>query len=573
MKNRYYTVGVDFGTLSARAVLANVSNGSVVAASSFDYPHGVITGKLPSGVPLPPTAALADAADYRTALEETVRNVVDVGKAAGIRPEEIIGIGLDATSSTFLPVDAEGTPLFESEKKKLQDHPHAWMKLWKHHQAQHAADDLTDAAQKRCEPFLDRTGGKINAEWMLPKLLEIFREDPIVWRETARFMEIGDYLVKHLTGAWTAGKGPLGYKLLLSDDDPSISENFLSSAAPGFESLFRKTAPRGEWKALGEAAGFLTAQMASKLGLREGIPVAAANIDAHVAFPTLGITTANSMLMILGTSCCTILLDKEAHPVEGTFGIVKNGVLPGFYGYESGQSAVGDILSWFVSNLVPETCTREAAAAGQTVHQLLTEKAAKLLPGESGLLALDWWNGNRSVLADTALSGLILGLTLQTKPEEIYRSLIEALAFGMQEIIESHERAGIVVRDLYATGGIARKNALFMQIYADVTGKNIRIAKTSEGSALGSAIFAAACVRPEAGGYGNIFDAIHAMGHTEEHFYSPNPEHHAVYEQLYREYHRLHDTFGRGENSVMKTLLSLREKAGNRRDRSPAIPV
>ena len=554
-----YTLGVDFGTLSARAVLVSVEDGSVIASSALDYPSGVLTGTLPGGIPLSPSAALADPADYRLALMHTLREVVHAGRAAGVRPDQIIAIGLDATASTFLPVSTEGIPLCEI--KAFRSHPHAWLKLWKHHSAGSAARDLTKTAIARGEAFLQRTGGSINAEWMLPKVLEIFREDPLVWQQTDRFMEIGDYLIYCLSGTRSASRGPLGYKLLLSEKEPSISEAFLSAAEPGFESLLRKIAPAGERRSLGETAGLLSPDAAATLGLPAGLPIATANIDAHVAFPTLGISDPNRMLLILGTSCCTILLSRDFHPVPGVFGIVKNGVLPGFYGYESGQSAVGDLLAWFTSGFIPDEYKKEAAAAGISVHDLLSEKASSLIPGESGLLALDWLNGNRSVLADTDLTGLLIGLTLQTRPEEIYRAFIEALAFGLLEIIDSYERAGIPVKELYATGGIARKNPLFMQIYADVTGRSIRIASASEGSALGSAIFAAACAGPAAGGYADLFDAIAAMGRTEERMYTPIPTHHSVYNQLFREYHRLHEYFGHGENNVMKHLLTLRREA------------
>ena len=554
-----YTLGVDFGTLSARAVLASVADGSVVASSAMDYPSGVLTGSLPGGVPLSPSAALADPADYRLTLMHTLREVVRAGCAAGIRPEQIIAIGLDATASTFLPVDVEGKPLCEN--KTFRSHPHAWLKLWKHHSAGSAARDLAQTALARREAFLQRTGGNMNAEWMLPKVLEIYREDPLIWQQTDRFMEIGDYLIYCLSGTRSASRGPLGYKLLLSEDEPSISEAFLSATEPGFESLLNKIAPAEERRSLGETAGLLSSDAAANLGLPAGLPIAAANIDAHVAFPTLGISDPNRMLLILGTSCCTILLSRDFHPVPGVFGIVKNGVLPGFYGYESGQSAVGDLLAWFTSGFIPTEYKKEAAAAGISVHDLLSEKASRLIPGESGLLALDWLNGNRSVLADTDLTGLLLGLTLQTKPEEIYRAFIESLAFGLLEIIDSYEQAGIPVKELYATGGIARKNPLFMQIYADVTGRSIRIARAAEGSALGSAIFAAACAGSAAGGHEDLSHAIAAMGHTEEHIYTPFPPHHAVYRQLFQEYHRLHDCFGRGENHVMKHLLAFRREA------------
>ena len=566
MDKHHYTIGIDFGTLSARAVVADVTDGTVVCQSSFSYPHGVITERLPeTDVVLPEHFCLAAVDDYREALWQTVREAAKEAAAKGIGKEQIVGIGIDATSSTFLPVDAGGVPLC----KAFPDRPHAFMKLWKHHHAQAAADDLTGIAKGRHEVFLERTGGKINAEWMLPKLLEIFREDREIFDAAHYFMEIGDYVAYLLTGVFTASRGPLGYKLLHSEEDPSITPAFLSAVEEGFEGVFAKiygtdgedAEPERKVVSLGECAGFLLKEVAEELGLPAGIPVAAANIDAHVAFPTLGIMDEHAMLMILGTSCCTILIDRDSRPVEGVFGIVKDGVLPGFYGYESGQSAVGDVLSFFVGHMVPAAYQEEAEQRGLSIHELLTEKAENIRPGGTGLLVMDWFNGNRSVLVDTGLSGVILGLTLETKPEEIYRALIEALAFGIREIIDSYEQAGIPVRELYATGGIARKNALFMQIYADVTGKKIHIAKAPEGSALGSAIFAAACAGKERGGHPDLASAIRTMGHTEPYVYEPDDGNHVVYDRLYAEYNRLHDYFGRGENDVMKTLMTMKETA------------
>ena len=484
MSRDKYTVGADFGTLSVRAVVASVRDGSIAGSASFTYPHGVMEKD---------GFALADPKDYTDGLFKVIKEAVS---ESGVSSEDIIAIGIDATSSTFLPVDAEGTPL--CEKQGFTGRPHAWMKLWKHHHAQPEADELTALAKERNEAFLARCGGKINAEWMLPKLLEIYREDPEVFEAAAYFSEAGDRAVWALTGEMTASTGPLGYKMLLSESDPSVSAEFLEAAEKGFGRVLLKLPERRV--PLGQTAGRLKEEAARRLGLVPGIPVASANIDAHVTYAVTGEVKENNMLLILGTSCCTILLSREFRPVEGAFGIVKDGVYPGFYGYESG----------------------------------------------------------RSILADSSLSGAIFGLTLDTRPEEVYRALIEGLGFGLREIIEAYRRAGVPVEGLYASGGIAAKNRLFLQIYSDITGLAVRRVRSAESSALGSAIFAAGAAGKESGGYSDVFEASAAMGGLKEDVITPDPESSAVYERLYGVWHDLHEKLGRDEASAIKKLRELK---------------
>ena len=533
-------IGVDFGTLSARAVVADISNGHILGVGTCEYPHGVITEGLPAGW------ALADPEDYLSSLIAAIREAF---QTSHVSPESILGIGLNATASTFLPVDEACEPL--SRREAFRDHPHARMKLWKHHGASREADALTAVAEERHEDFLARCGGKINAEWMVPKLLETFREDPEVFSAADAFIEIGDYLVFKLTGKRTLSDGYSGYKMLLRPGEPSISPAYLDAVEPGFSRILtkRKGMPAG----IGTLAGFLTPEMAETLGLVPGVPVAAGNIDAHAAIPASGITSHGTMVVLLGTSCCSLTIHPAFHPVEGAFGIVRDGMLPGFYGYESGQNAGGDMLSWFVRNAVPAEYIREAECRGISIHDLLTEKASALRPGQSGLLVLDWFNGNRSVLANMDLTGLILGLTLKTRPEEIYRAMIEGLAFGLKAILEAHAKAGVEIRELAASGGISYKNPLFLQIYADVTGLPIRRLASPEGPALGSAICAAAasCAYPD------LAAAARAMGGLETSAVLPQAGNHAGYEKLYSLWLRLHDAFGRGSLPVMAELISL----------------
>ena len=542
-----YVIGLDYGTLSARAVLVSVGRGEVAAESIYPYPHGILNTISGGNEELPVDFALQEIDDYVEAMYETIRTVV---KQSGCRAEDVIGIGIDATSSTFLPLTKSGTPLCKTEQ--FRTNPHAWLKLWKHHGAQEEADRMTELAAGRQEKFLMRCGGKVNAEWMLPKLTEIVLKAPDVYEAADNFMEVSDYLVFLLTGEMTRCMCHAGYKLLWNEEDAYPSEEFLRALHPNLSSL--KSKLKGREVQVGECAGRLTEEAAGRLGLREGTAVAASMIDAHVAVPSLGIDGPDKALMILGTSCCMLLCSEKLSYIKGISGCVKNAVLPGLYAYEAGQSAVGDLFDWFVKNCVPGSYEKEAADKNISIHMLLSEKASRLAPGESGLVALDWWNGNRSCLADARLSGMVLGFTLRTKPEEIYRALLEAAAFGMRAIFEEFEKGGITARELYACGGIVSKNPFMMQIYADVLGKTIFTGSTEQGSAFGAAVYAAVAAGAERGGYGSVYRAARAMGKTGDKRYTPIPQNMEIYHRIYREYKLLHDYFGAGGNEVMHRM-------------------
>lgn len=542
-----YVIGLDYGTLSARAVLVSVDCGEVAAESIYPYPHGILNTISGGNEELPVDFALQEIDDYVEAMYETIRTVV---KQSGCRAEDVIGIGIDATSSTFLPLTKSGTPLCKTEQ--FRTNPHAWLKLWKHHGAQEEADRMTELAAGRQEKFLMRCGGKVNAEWMLPKLTEIVLKAPDVYEAADNFMEVSDYLVFLLTGEMTRCMCHAGYKLLWNEEDAYPSEEFLRALHPNLSSL--KSKLKGREVQVGECVGRLTEEAAGRLGLREGTAVAASMIDAHVAVPSLGIDGPDKALMILGTSCCMLLCSEKLSYIKGISGCVKNAVLPGLYAYEAGQSAVGDLFDWFVKNCVPGSYEKEAADKNISIHMLLSEKASRLAPGESGLVALDWWNGNRSCLADARLSGMVLGLTLRTKPEEIYRALLEAAAFGMRAIFEEFEKGGITARELYACGGIVSKNSFMMQIYADVLGKTIFTGSTEQGSAFGAAVYAAVAAGAERGGYGSVYRAARAMGKTGDKRYTPIPQNMEIYHRIYREYKLLHDYFGAGGNEVMHRM-------------------
>jgi L-ribulokinase len=548
-----YSIGVDFGTESGRAVLVDVADGREVATAVYPYSHGVIDEKLPgSGVSLEPDWALQDPEDYLRTFKTTIPAVL---KDSGIDPEEVIGVGVDFTACTMLPVKADGTPLCVLPEFRAQ--PHAWVKLWKHHAAQPEADKINSTAREMKLDWLDRYGGKISSEWFFSKALQILDEAPQIYQAADRLLEATDWVIWQLTGVETRNSCTAGYKALWSKREGFPEKSYFKALDPRLENVVDEKMTRTILP-IGDRAGGLTEQAAKWTGLRAGTAVAVANVDAHVAVPAVAVTEPGSMVMIMGTSICHMVLGDEEHMVPGMCGYVEDGIIPGFFGYEAGQSCVGDHFAWFLENCVPGAYERQALERGIDIHQLLEEKASKLKPGESGLLALDWWNGNRSVLVDVDLTGLLLGATLATRAEEIYRALIEATAFGTRVIVDTFQQNGVPIRELVACGGLPEKNKLLMQIYADVTGRVIKVSASKQTPALGSAMFGAVAAGKAAGGYASIYDAAQNMAHLKAETFKPIPENQKVYEKLFAEYLRLHDYFGRGENNVMKTLKKIK---------------
>lgn len=547
-----YTIGVDFGSLSGRGVLVDVENGREIASAQLDYPHVIMDRELPCGKKLPQDWALQHPQDYLDVLDHVLPQL-----AQAVDPEEIIGIGLDCTASTVLPVYADGTPLCFTEA--FRSNPHAYVMMWKHHGAQQQARRMTETARSRHEAWLPYYGSIVNSEWYFPKLLQVFEEAPEVYGAMTHYAEAVDWLVWQLTGEYTRSYGCLGYKTFYKDGK-FPEKAFFRALNKDFENVVSEKVS-GPVAALGSCAGKLSRIAAERYGLKAGIPVAAGNIDAHVCLPAAGIDGAGKLLAIIGTSTCHIVLGEKALAVPGMSGVVMDGVLPDFAAYEAGQSCVGDSFHWFERTCVSAAIQEEAEAKGVSVQKLLTEKAARLKPGQSGLVALDWWNGNRSVLADADLTGVILGMTLQTAPEDIYRALLESTAYGARVILENYRESGVPVEMFYASGGVSQKNELAMQIYADVLQMPVHIADAAQGPALGSAVYAAVA----AGVYPDAAEGARRMGAGVSKIYHPIPENVAVYEKLYQEYKQLHDYFGRGINPVMKTLKALR-KGGNKHE-------
>lgn len=545
-----YTLGIDFGTLSGRAVLVDARDGREVATSVFDYPHGVIDHHLPhSGKTLPPDWALQHPQDYLDVFRETVPAVL---RESGVRADQVAGIGIDFTASSPLPVKADGTPLCFLDG--YRDEPHAYVKLWKHHASQPQADQINDTARAMGEKWLARYGGKISSEWFFSKLLQILQEAPHVYRAMDRFIESADWVIWQLTGVETRNTCTAGYKAMVQDGD-FPSRAYFAALHPDFADVVDTKVGR-QFAELGAKAGSLRPEMAALMGLPAGIAVAVANVDAHVTAPAVKATEPGVMVMIMGTSTCHIMSDRQLKDVDGMCGVVMGGVIPGLYGYEAGQSGVGDIFAWFVDHAVPPEYHDAAQAAGLSLHEHLEREAARQKVGEHGLVALDWWNGNRSTLVDADLTGVIVGMTLATRAPDIYRALIEATAFGTREIIEAFEARGIAVKELIAAGGLPEKNALLRQIYADVTGRTFRLAGSAQAPALGSAMHAAVA----AGIYPDIQAAADKMGKLKDEIVRPNLENKVVYDRLYAEYKTLYDYFGRGANDAMKRLKAIKRQ-------------
>jgi L-ribulokinase len=551
-----YAIGVDFGTESGRAVLVDVSNGKEIATSVYAYSHGVIDEKLPdSDIRLEIDWALQDPEDYIRTFKTTIPAVL---KSAGVKPDEVIGLGIDFTACTMLPVKADGTPL--CTLPEYRKNPHAWVKLWKHHSAQPEADKINQTAREMGENWLNRYGGKISSEWFFSKALQIANDAPALYKAADRLIEAADWVIWQLTGKETRNSCTAGYKAIWSKREGFPSPKFFKALNPLMENVIAEKMST-DILPIGQKAGGLSKTAAEWTSLLSGTAVAVANVDAHVAVPAATITQPGSMVMIMGTSTCDMVLGTEEHIVPGMCGYVEDGIIPGYFGYEAGQSCVGDHFAWFVENCVPAAYQKEADERKLDIHKLLEEKASRLKPGESGLLALDWWNGNRSVLVDVDLTGLLLGATLATKPEEIYRALIEATAYGKRIIIETFQKNGVPIHELVACGGLPEKNPLLMHIYADVIGVPIKVSASKQTPALGSAMFGAVVAGKSAGGYDSIVDAAKAMASIKDVVYRPIPANQKVYEKLYSEYVILHDYFGRGANDVMKRLKAIKVSA------------
>ena len=543
--NKELCIGLDFGTLEARAALVD-AEGNMLSQSAFAYPNGVMTRRLPGGTPLEADFALQHPADYIAALEAMIPRLFE----AGADPDAVVGIGVDFTQCTMMPVDENGTPLCLCAG--FEENPHAYAKLWKHHAAQPQAQRLTEAARRTEEPFLRFCGGTVYAESMFPKVLEIFEKAPEVYGAAAGFVELADWIPRYLTGTSDGSQSIAGCAALWSPTRGYPSSAFLESVAPGFGGAAGKLPQR--LAPVGTAVGRLSGRAAMRLGLSEGIPVAAGLGDCQAAFLGAGLAEPGVMLSVMGTSSCDLLVSREERTPSGVYGVAYGSMVPGLYGYEAGQACMGDLFGWFAQNWVPPDYSEKAEAAGVSIFDYLNTLAEKIEATDTGLLALDWWNGNRSILLDTDLSGLVLGLTMNTRCEEIYLALAQALCFGKRRIVEHLRESGLEINRLRVTGSVAVKNPFFMQLLADTLEMPVELSTAENGSCLGSAIYAALA----AGCFKSPAQAARSMGGGVERVYRPREHGRARRRELYEAYWELHDYFGK-TNPVMKRLKALRE--------------
>jgi L-ribulokinase len=532
-----YCIGVDFGTESGRALLLDARSGKELAVSAIDYPSAVIDSELPgTGERLGPDWALQDPDDWVHVLDE---GIPDVLARADVPAEQVVGLGVDFTSCTVLPVTADGEPLCRSEK--WRERPHAWPKLWKHHAAQEVADRLTDVAAERGEPFLERYGGRISSEWYFPKLIEIWLEDREVYDAADGFIEATDWIVWHMTGRECRQSCAAGYKAMWSADDGLPPVEYFEAAYPGFDHPDEKLGTT--FASLGTRAGSLLPELAQRFGLGEAVAVAVGNVDSFASVPGAGVENPGVFVMAIGTSICDMVVADDEVRLPGITGVVRDGILPGRFGYEAGQTAVGDMLAWFVRTLGEDA-----------QFDTLEREAAELAPGETGLVALDWFNGNRSILADADLSGAILGLTLRTRPAEIYRALLESIAFGNRRIMDNFTEHGIELERIVACGGIAEKSPLTMQLIADISGRPVHVPDSELIPARGAALFGAVA----AGVYEGIDEAIAETRPADARVYEPRPEATETYDRVYPVYRRLYELLGQSEVGLLHDLKRIR---------------
>ena len=556
-----YSIGLDYGTNSVRTVIVSTANGREVASAVWNYSQGT------QGVILSrdPNLARQHPADYITGAEITIRKALALAKRTvkGFQSGQVIGIGVDTTGSTPIPVDQNGHPL--ALNRRFARNPAAMAWLWKDHTGVAEAAEITALAREIRPHYLAKCGGTYSSEWFWSKILHCLRTDSAVFDAAHLWAECADWVPAMLTGTeapdrLTVGICAAGHKAMYSDDWGGYPDaEFLSRLDPKLGELRSRLRP--EAYAIDRAAGGLTRDWATRTGLPENIPVAVGAFDAHLGGVGSGIRPG-TLVKIIGTSTCDMMvvpLGEKLDDIPGLCGIVPGSILPGYYGLEAGQSAVGDIFNWFVNYIQP-------LGKKEGTHESLSAEAARMAAGESGLLALDWNNGNRTILVDQRLTGLLMGQTLYTTPAEVYRALVEGTAFGALTIINRFEEYGVKVEQIVNCGGIAEKNPLVMQVYADVTGRPIKISRSAQTCALGAAIAGAVVAGKNAGGFDNYAEAQHAMTGLKSKIFQPNPKAHAVYQKLYSLYRKLHDSFGLQQpngslHGVMKELIQIRNEA------------
>lgn len=549
-----YVLGFDYGTLSCRIIAVNLENGNVAYTKSCDYPSGVISSRLPSGAELPSDSwFLQDGEDYLYVMQTLINGMFD---NTGVASCDIVALGLDFTNCTVVAVDKSGKPM--SALPEYKNNPHSYVKLWKHHAAQKYASELEEYMLNENTEWFCEYGRNVSSEWFFPKLIQVFTEDRAMYEATDVYMDATDYMVYALTGNIVRSSAILGVNAFYSEERGFPPDEFFNKLYPGFGTSVREKI-RGDIKPVGSQAGHLSEAMANYLGLNTDVVVSVGHGDSEVAASGLGVCESGSMIMAMGTSTCYQMLYHEKKVFDGLCAVVKDGMIPGFYAYETGQPAVGDIFAWFAENLASAEYKKEAEENNISLLSLLNNKAEKLNVGESGLIALDWLNGNRSILMDYDLSGMVVGMNLQTKCEEMYRAFVEATAFNARRIFEEHENAGVHISSVYGAGGLPLKSDFIMQVYADILNKEITVPQIENSAALGACVCAAVALGSTNGGYDSFKDAQNALVKCEKVKYIPIPENAEKYNKLYKIYCKVHDYFGT-ESDIMHELNRIQQE-------------
>lgn len=554
MSGSKYVLGFDYGTLSSRIVAVNLENGDVEFTESCDYPSAVINTILPCGTKLlSDNWFLQDADDYLFVMKSLIS---DMFKNTSINSSDISAVGVDFTNCTVVAVDKSGKPM--SSVPQYRNNPHSWVKLWKHHAAQKYASELEQYMLDENTEWFGEYGRNVSSEWFFPKLIQVFIEDRAMFDATDIYLDATDYMVYALTGNIIRSSAILGVNAFYSEERGLPKAEFFDRIYPGFgTAVINKI--RGDIKPVGESAGHLTDEMAEYLGLNPDVVVSVGHGDSEVAACGLGVSESGCMIMAMGTSTCYQMLYHEKKVFDGLCAVVKDGMIPGFYAYETGQPAVGDVFAWFAGNSVPAEYKEEAENRKISVLDLLNEKAQALKVGESGLVALDWLNGNRSILMDYELSGAVIGMNLKTKCEEIYRAFVEATAFNARRIFDEHEKAGIHISKVYGAGGLPLKSNFIMQVYADILNKEIIVPQIENSTALGAGVCAAVALGKMRGGYDSFKDAQSILVKGKEFKYQPDSENVAQYNRLYEIYCKMHDYFGT-DSDIMHELHKIQQE-------------
>lgn len=537
MDGKTCVFGIDYGTQGARAALVRVCDGKILGTAGRSYASGVVQDAMPGGRPLPEHTALAVPGDYLAVLPELVSECLET---SGVEAKDVAGIGVDATTCTLLPVDEAGEPLAEQER--FRENPHAYMKLWKHHGPVVQTRRLEELARKKQMRFIRCCGGHLSCEWAVPKIMEIREEDEALYRETAYFVELADWVNWKLCGTGQRmhrSAALAGLKSFWSKSEGYPPEAFFDELYPGFgEELRQKLWGEPDDLILpGSCAGRLCPDMARWLGLPDGIALSAGVADGHSSMMALGIHEAGTASLVIGTSNVMAFLDDELREIHGICGVVEDGIIPGFYGYDTGQSATGDMLGWFVDSCVPESYAQEARKRKMDIHELLCEKAEHAGPWKNTLTVLDWWNGNRNVLCDMNCRGQIAGLTLGTRPEDIYCAMLQSIACGTRVILKRCREYGVDIKKILVSGGIPQKNHLLVSQYANLLHMPVHLAEETQLPAKGAAVSAAAA----AGLYDSFYAAMEHMKTKDFLVFEPQEEHAAAYEHIYQRYLHCHD--------------------------------